>query len=233
MTNRPLGASLASSCLGIVAVFAGLSLDSVIHARNPALAETEGIFTLTNPGHALLFAGGVLLLAGVLATTMLELHRLQPVWWRPPAAKAGAVALLVGTFAASGWAFQYSNTLAIQTHAAITTTLTKADISAQAAAIADQSDVSVAALRAAAGALGLRQDQLAEDLAVGQTIPELAAAKLVPLDRVQAAIRTGVQPLLEQKVQDGVLTADQARQELQADPQSLLPNLSKPGVTAL
>ncbi|HEU0167853.1 MAG TPA: hypothetical protein VFS62_08765 [Chloroflexota bacterium] len=229
MTNRPLAACLASSCLGIAAVLAGLSLDSVIHARNPALAETEGIFTLTNPGHALLFAGGVLLLAGVLGTTWLELQRLRPLWWRPPGAKAGAAALLVGTFAATGWAFQYSNALAAQTHAAITSTLTKTDISGRAAVIADQSDVSVAALRAAAESLGVGQDQLAKELAAGQSMTQLAAAKPVPLDQVQAAIRAGVQPLLDQKVQDGVLTSAQAQQELQADPQSLLPNLTKAG----
>jgi hypothetical protein len=69
--------SLAAIVVGIVSQIAGLAVDSILHARNASLAESEGVLSLSNPGH-LLFAGGLALAmlgAGTLLTAPLLARR--------------------------------------------------------------------------------------------------------------------------------------------------------------
>ncbi|MGH2587404.1 MAG: hypothetical protein ACRDJE_21015 [Dehalococcoidia bacterium] len=51
------------AALGAGCQLVGLGWDAVLHRLDPDLAAREGIFTLTNPGHAL-FAGGLALVVG-------------------------------------------------------------------------------------------------------------------------------------------------------------------------
>lgn len=59
--------SLLAGLLGVVLLLSGLAWDAILHSADPTLAEREGIFTLSNPGHALLAAGMALTCGGIIA----------------------------------------------------------------------------------------------------------------------------------------------------------------------
>ncbi len=59
--------SLVGGVAGIVALLAGLGIDAWLHTEDETLAAREGIFTLTNPGHALLALGIALACGGILS----------------------------------------------------------------------------------------------------------------------------------------------------------------------
>lgn len=64
---RPAPASRVAAWLtlaGTVVLLLGLGLDALIHRANPGLAEHEGIFTLSNPGHLLFTLGIAIIVAG-------------------------------------------------------------------------------------------------------------------------------------------------------------------------
>jgi len=67
---------------GLALLLAGLAFDAVAHARDPGLAATEGVLTLSNPGHLLAGIGVavvVVALVGGLATMVLAGRGSRPL----------------------------------------------------------------------------------------------------------------------------------------------------------
>jgi len=94
-----LGRILAT--LGAAAQLAGLGWDAVLHRLDPDLAAREGIFTLTNPGHAL-FAGGLALVVGGVGMILLAGGQQQRLLRYGSAAALAVLSLGALALAAAG-----------------------------------------------------------------------------------------------------------------------------------
>jgi hypothetical protein len=94
---------------GVVALLVGLGWDAVLHRLDPGLAEREGVFNLSNPGHVL-FAGGIavvvagmtLFLLGRLAGWQGQRAARRTLLAVPPIALVALAAVSFGVAMASG-----------------------------------------------------------------------------------------------------------------------------------
>jgi hypothetical protein len=98
---RRTAAFLSAGLLGVVALLAGLAIDSYLHAKDPTLAHREGLFTLGNPGHVLLGIGIALVVVGVIGAAYTGLP--YGIWVRR-GLLAGALVMIVASGDIAGWA---------------------------------------------------------------------------------------------------------------------------------
>jgi hypothetical protein len=116
---RKLSVFLTIGVVGVAALLLGLAVDAYLHAKDPALAHREELFTLTNPGHVLLGAGIALVALGILGAAYTSLPFAS---WTRRALLVTSLALIVTSGGAVGWAAfteratQHANAVAITVH---------------------------------------------------------------------------------------------------------------------
>jgi hypothetical protein len=95
-SSRAVRTLLGMALLGIAAAIAGVAWDARLHAANPDLAVSEGVFSLANPGHALAAVGTVLVATGVAGASWIVWLRNPPRVGRAAGALSLAIAILAG-----------------------------------------------------------------------------------------------------------------------------------------
>ncbi len=89
---RGLAWFLGLGLAGLALLLAGLIWDAGLHARNPELAHQETLFTLSNPGHVLLFAGILGVAVGMIGATWTLLEHTSD----PPRSRRARGLLVLG-----------------------------------------------------------------------------------------------------------------------------------------
>lgn len=130
---RRLAAFLSTGFVGVVALLAGLALDSYLHARDPTLIHREGIFSL-NPGHVVLGIGIGLVVVGVVGAAYTSLP--YGIWVRR-GLLGGALVMIVVSGDIAGWAASVqwtapnTSTAAVHDHGGASTGASRAPTAAE------------------------------------------------------------------------------------------------------
>ena len=105
MLRKIMRAAPWFSTVGVIALLVGLGWDAILHRVDPTLAEREGVFTLTNPGHMLFAAGVMLTVAGALFF-LLERLAMRPAL--SPRLRLAFVAPAAGLLALAGVSLSFA-----------------------------------------------------------------------------------------------------------------------------
>jgi hypothetical protein len=98
---------LGAGLLGVLLLLGGLAWDAVLHARDPDTAHVEtSLFTLANPAHGVLVAGGVLVIASVTTAIVRALRLARTPWLSSRATAIAVVAAVVGGSVATAGALR-------------------------------------------------------------------------------------------------------------------------------
>lgn len=95
----------SAAALGVALHLAGLGWDAYMHARDSSLAAREGIFTLSNPSHALIIGGLALTTASLLGMgfAWAQERRLGGTGWLAVGARATALPSVAVAAAGAIW----------------------------------------------------------------------------------------------------------------------------------
>jgi hypothetical protein len=98
-TVRGLVPVLGAGLVGVLLLLGGLAWDALIHARDPDAAHVEtSLFSLANPSHGLLLAGGALVVASLTTAAVRALALARTPWL---ASRGMRIAVVVVVLAAA------------------------------------------------------------------------------------------------------------------------------------
>ena len=102
-TVRSLVPVLGAGLVGVLLLLGGLAWDALIHARDAEAAHVEtSIFSLSNPSHGLLLAGGALVVASLTTASVRALRLSRTPWLASRVTRTAVVVVVLAAVIVTG-----------------------------------------------------------------------------------------------------------------------------------
>ncbi|MDQ3980481.1 MAG: hypothetical protein M3314_13155, partial [Actinomycetota bacterium] len=102
-TVRGLVPVLGAGLVGVLLLLGGLAWDALIHARDPDAAHVEtSLFSLANPSHGLLLAGGALVVASLTTAAVRALALARTPWLASRGMRTAVVVVVLAAALVTG-----------------------------------------------------------------------------------------------------------------------------------